>query len=155
MIKAARVVNWLCLILGAVAAGLILNSAPKSVILVPLVLLLPFALALVALRTESTKIARWAALAANAIYFVFAVVGLIVALVSPSAPGAGVAILAVLAALYGANAGALRFGGAVSAEQSADRAASTPKNDVDQQMNAWLKETRAATKVQFKPGAFQ
>src|SRR3954469_16811923 len=51
----------------------------------------------------------------------------------------------------------LRFGGPVSAEQSADRATpgATPKRDVDQQMDAWLKETRAATKVQFKPGAFQ
>jgi parvulin-like peptidyl-prolyl isomerase len=26
---------------------------------------------------------------------------------------------------------------------------------VDQQLDAWLKQTRAATKVQFKPGAFQ
>jgi parvulin-like peptidyl-prolyl isomerase len=28
-------------------------------------------------------------------------------------------------------------------------------NDVDRQLEAWLKETRAGTKVQFKPGAFQ
>ena len=49
----------------------------------------------------------------------------------------------------------IRFGGPVSTEQSADRSTSAAKNDVDQQMEAWLKETRAATKVQFKPGAFQ
>jgi hypothetical protein len=38
--------------------------------------------------------------------------------------------------------------------QSANRAAPSAA-DVDQQLDAWLKETRAATKVQFKPGAFQ
>jgi hypothetical protein len=27
--------------------------------------------------------------------------------------------------------------------------------DVDRQLEAWLKETRAATRIQFKPGAFQ
>jgi len=55
----------------------------------------------------------------------------------------------------------LRFSPAAAGipdEQSADRVrpgAATPKSDVDQQMDAWLKQTRAATKVQFKPGAFQ
>jgi hypothetical protein len=52
----------------------------------------------------------------------------------------------------------LRFGAPASAEQSADRVppgVAMPKRDVDQQMDTWLKETRAATKVQFKPGAFQ
>jgi hypothetical protein len=52
----------------------------------------------------------------------------------------------------------LRFGVPASAEQSADRVpagAPMPKADVDQQMDKWLKETRATTRVQFKPGAFQ
>jgi hypothetical protein len=52
----------------------------------------------------------------------------------------------------------LRFGMPASGEQSADRVppgAPMPKADVDQQMDKWLKETRATTKVQFKPGAFQ
>jgi len=52
----------------------------------------------------------------------------------------------------------LRFSPAVAGipdgnGQSANRAA--PGADVDQQMESWLKQTRAATKVQFKPGAFQ
>ena len=52
----------------------------------------------------------------------------------------------------------LRFGGLASTQQSADRVGTdgaAPKADVDQQMDAWLKETRNTTKVQFKPGAFQ
>jgi hypothetical protein len=52
----------------------------------------------------------------------------------------------------------LRFGVPASAEQSADRVrpgAATPKGDVDQQLEAWLKESRNNIKVQFKPGAFQ
>jgi parvulin-like peptidyl-prolyl isomerase len=52
----------------------------------------------------------------------------------------------------------LRFGVPGSAEQSADRVrpgVAMPKGDVDQQMDAWLKQARAGTKVQFKPGAFQ
>jgi hypothetical protein len=52
----------------------------------------------------------------------------------------------------------LRFGVPASTEQSADRAGSddaAPKANVDQQMDAWLKETRGNMKVQFKPGAFQ
>jgi parvulin-like peptidyl-prolyl isomerase len=52
----------------------------------------------------------------------------------------------------------LRFGVPASGEQSADRVpagAPMPKPDVDQQMDKRLKDTRAATKVQFKPGAFQ
>jgi hypothetical protein len=36
---------------------------------------------------------------------------------------------------------------------SANRTA--PAANVDQQLDAWLKQTRAATKIQFKPGAFQ
>jgi hypothetical protein len=53
----------------------------------------------------------------------------------------------------------LRFGGAPAAEQgstdheSANRAA--PAADVDQRLDAWLKQTRAETKIQFKEGAFQ
>jgi len=38
--------------------------------------------------------------------------------------------------------------------QSANRS-SANAGDVDQQLDAWLKQTRAATKGQFKPGAFQ
>jgi len=38
--------------------------------------------------------------------------------------------------------------------QSANRAAGNA-GDVDQQLEAWLKQTRAATKVQFKPEAFE
>jgi hypothetical protein len=52
----------------------------------------------------------------------------------------------------------IRFGAPDNIQQSADRArpgAAPPKGDVDQQMDAWLKETRNTTKVQFKPGAFQ
>jgi len=52
----------------------------------------------------------------------------------------------------------LRFGVPASGEQSADRVppgAPMPKADVDQEMDKWLKETRATTKVQFKPVAFQ
>jgi hypothetical protein len=53
----------------------------------------------------------------------------------------------------------LRFGGAPPAEQgstdheSANRSA--PAADVDQRLDAWLKQTRAETKIQFKEGAFQ
>ena len=40
--------------------------------------------------------------------------------------------------------------------QSADRVADdAPANSVDQQMDAWLKETRGNTKITFKPEAFQ
>jgi hypothetical protein len=40
--------------------------------------------------------------------------------------------------------------------QSADRATDdVPPNSVDQQMDAWLKETRDNTKITFKPEAFQ
>ncbi len=52
----------------------------------------------------------------------------------------------------------LRFAVPGDGRQSADRVrpgAAIPKGDVDQQMDAWLKETRGNTKVQFKPGAFQ
>jgi parvulin-like peptidyl-prolyl isomerase len=38
--------------------------------------------------------------------------------------------------------------------QSANRAGNTD-GAIDQRLDAWLKQTRAATKVQFKPGAFQ
>jgi hypothetical protein len=39
---------------------------------------------------------------------------------------------------------------------SANRAsAAAPAAAVDQQLDAWLKQTRAGVKVQFKPGAFQ
>jgi hypothetical protein len=38
---------------------------------------------------------------------------------------------------------------------SANRAANTPVPDVDRQLDAWLKQTRAATRVKFQPGAFQ
>jgi parvulin-like peptidyl-prolyl isomerase len=38
--------------------------------------------------------------------------------------------------------------------QSADRSGADPQT-VDQQMEAWLKETRAGTRIQFKQGAFQ
>jgi hypothetical protein len=53
----------------------------------------------------------------------------------------------------------LRFSPAVTGipetdGQSANRA-DRAAGDVDQQLDAWLKQTRAATKVQFKPGAFQ
>lgn len=55
----------------------------------------------------------------------------------------------------------LRFSPAVAGVtedgQSANRAtdgANRPA-DVDQRLDAWLKETRAGTRVQFKPGAFQ
>jgi hypothetical protein len=50
----------------------------------------------------------------------------------------------------------LRFGKPAptdSDSHEADR--SSPGADVDQQMDAWLKEARSTTKVQFKPGAFQ
>ena len=41
--------------------------------------------------------------------------------------------------------------------QSADRSGPEVKSafDVDKQMEAWLKETRAGTRIQFKQGAFQ
>lgn len=39
-------------------------------------------------------------------------------------------------------------------DQSADRQATGP-NPVDQQLDAWLKEARAATRIQFKEEAFQ
>lgn len=41
-----------------------------------------------------------------------------------------------------------------SQPQSADRTEKPPVS-VDQQLDAWLKQTRAGTKVQFKQGAFQ
>jgi hypothetical protein len=53
----------------------------------------------------------------------------------------------------------LRFGGSPPAEQgstdheSANRTA--PAADVDQRLDAWLKQARAETKIQFKEGAFQ
>jgi hypothetical protein len=50
----------------------------------------------------------------------------------------------------------LRFGKPAPTDsnpQEANRMSSD--GDVDQQMDAWLKEARSTTKVQFKPGAFQ
>jgi hypothetical protein len=50
----------------------------------------------------------------------------------------------------------LRFTPAVPNDgQSANRAGGPPTNGVDQQLDTWLKEARAATKIQFKQGAFQ
>jgi parvulin-like peptidyl-prolyl isomerase len=50
----------------------------------------------------------------------------------------------------------LRFGRATPADSNPQEANRTsPGADVDQQMEAWLKEARSTTKVQFKPGAFQ
>jgi hypothetical protein len=47
----------------------------------------------------------------------------------------------------------------VPPEQSANRmsrgASPPPANSVDEQLDAWLKEQRANTRIQFKPGAFQ
>jgi hypothetical protein len=39
--------------------------------------------------------------------------------------------------------------------QSADRSGADQRGRVDQQMAAWLKETRAGTRIQFKQGAFE
>jgi hypothetical protein len=39
--------------------------------------------------------------------------------------------------------------------QTADRTEAPPAANVDQQLDAWLKQTRAGTKIQFKQGAFQ
>jgi hypothetical protein len=52
----------------------------------------------------------------------------------------------------------LRFGATDSKQQSANRAKSdsaVPANDVDQQLDAWLKEARTTVKVKFRPEAFQ
>jgi hypothetical protein len=56
----------------------------------------------------------------------------------------------------------LRFPAGVpgTPEQAADRLKSGTSSDpdpddVDGKLEAWLKETRKGTKVQFKPGAFQ
>ena len=49
----------------------------------------------------------------------------------------------------------LRFSPAVTDDAQSANRAKPATNGVDQQLDAWLKETRAATKVQFKPGAFQ
>lgn len=52
----------------------------------------------------------------------------------------------------------VRFSGGAGIPAGEDRSANratTPPANVDQQMENWLKQTRAATKIQFKPGAFQ
>jgi hypothetical protein len=51
----------------------------------------------------------------------------------------------------------LRFSPADPSQQEANRVrpGATVPSDVDQQMDAWLKQARSTTKVQFKPGAFQ
>ena len=52
----------------------------------------------------------------------------------------------------------LRFGvpaSRLNSRPTASLPARHAEADVDQQMDAWLEQTRAATKVQFKPGAFQ
>jgi hypothetical protein len=53
----------------------------------------------------------------------------------------------------------LRFSPAVAGIPDTDghsaNRASANAADIDQQLDAWLKQARAATKVQFKPGAFQ
>lgn len=47
----------------------------------------------------------------------------------------------------------LRFSAVPADPQSANR--TSPGAGIDRQLDAWLKQTRSATKVQFKAGAFQ
>jgi hypothetical protein len=49
----------------------------------------------------------------------------------------------------------LRFTPVVQNDAQSANRAGPPANGVDQQLDAWLKETRAATKIQFKQEAFQ
>jgi hypothetical protein len=42
-----------------------------------------------------------------------------------------------------------------SEQDGANRESAVPAGDVDQQLDAWLKQARAGTKIQFKQGAFQ
>jgi hypothetical protein len=126
MIRATRVVNWLCLILGILTAAAALNFASKPIFLFSIVLLLPFAFALVALRSTSKEIARRVALAANAIYFVFAAVGVIVALFDPKAPGSVVGVLTALVVLYGVNTWLLIYLQRGLVESAALRTGPTP-----------------------------
>jgi hypothetical protein len=49
----------------------------------------------------------------------------------------------------------LRFSPAATDDSQSANRAKAAANGVDQQLDAWLKETRAATKIQFKQGAFQ
>jgi hypothetical protein len=49
----------------------------------------------------------------------------------------------------------LRFSAVVQDDSQSANRVKPATNGVDQQLDAWLKETRAATRIQFKPGAFQ
>lgn len=104
MLKAIKVINWACLLLGVVATAALFRSKPQLVSFANFGLFLPFALALVALRVDSKKVARWFALILNTFYFLLGLVVIFFLSRAYTSLFAGLAIVALVAS-YGANIG--------------------------------------------------
>ena len=103
MVKAIKIINWVCLSLGVIGiVGLyryqnLYRYNPSIVGFTHFFLLLPYGLALIAFREDTRKAGLWAALAVNLIYGTFFAVLIVVVIVFGPTGSIGSPILAVAA----------------------------------------------------------
>jgi drug/metabolite transporter (DMT)-like permease len=91
MIRAAKVVCWVFVVLDLVSIGALYRMNPNRALGGALVTLLPFVFALVALYSEPARWKTWTAIALNAI---LALIGLVILTFAPQAAEPLVAALA-------------------------------------------------------------
>ena len=103
MLKLIKILNWAYIALGTVAIVGLYSMSPVNVNFANFLIIVPCAVALIGLRSDSRKVASWFALVTNGLYFLLGLGAAVTTAIGKPGILLGV-LLAALMAPYGLNA---------------------------------------------------